>query len=71
MMYLFVGLWNWGLVHGSSSTSENDWIIESPPRACAATWNDPDGNLWLFGGIDGNLSSPIFCNDLWKFDPVS
>lgn len=36
-------------------------------RFGSATWTDPQGNFWLFGGTgdEGLL------NDLWKFDPVS
>jgi N-acetylneuraminic acid mutarotase len=35
-------------------------------RAFAASWLDPSGNLWLFGG-----SGPDVGNDLWKYDPLS
>ncbi len=38
-------------------------------RAGAVSWNDPSGNLWLFGGF-GYASGPSASqlNDLWKFD---
>jgi Galactose oxidase, central domain len=35
------------------------------PRLGAATWTDPAGNFWLFGGSNGNN----FRSDLWKYDP--
>jgi hypothetical protein len=36
-----------------------------PPRLGAATWTDPAGNFWLFGGSNGNN----FRSDLWKYNP--
>ncbi|MBN8702706.1 MAG: gliding motility-associated C-terminal domain-containing protein [Bacteroidetes bacterium] len=38
----------------------------SPPSKTEnnATWVDSVGNLWLFGGISGN----IVTNDMWKYD---
>ena len=33
-------------------------------RAGAVTWTDAGGNLWLFGGYDGNIN---WFNDLWKY----
>lgn len=35
-------------------------------RANAATWQDNQGNLWLFGGRNPSASSTF--NDLWKLD---
>ena len=35
-----------------------------PARLGAATWTDNTGNLWLFGGSDGNN----YRNDLWMFN---
>jgi hypothetical protein len=35
-------------------------------RYYASGWTDSSGNLWLFGGIDGN--SGQHNNDLWKFN---
>ena len=35
-------------------------------RAGAVSWTDVGGNLWLFGGYDGNINNNWF-NDLWKF----
>jgi N-acetylneuraminic acid mutarotase len=41
-------------------------------RQGSATWTDPEGNLWLFGGW-GFDKDGGYCplNDLWKFDPVT
>ncbi len=40
-------------------------------RFSAMSWTDPNGNLWLFGGMP-NAGVPNTCyNDLWKYDPVS
>jgi len=37
-------------------------------RAQAASWTDPSGNFWLFGGINYDLNGSIGqFNDLWKF----
>jgi len=37
-------------------------------RSNAVTWTDPDGNLWLFGGMRADPYFSYF-NDLWKFVP--
>jgi len=39
-------------------------------RIFAATWTDPGGNLWLFGGHVWGTGSGTWdlINDLWKFD---
>lgn len=37
-------------------------------RGSAASWTDPAGNLWLFGG-DGYNGNGIAFNDLWEFNP--
>jgi N-acetylneuraminic acid mutarotase len=34
-------------------------------RFAVTTWTDAAGNLWLFGGTEGNG----YLNDLWKFTP--
>jgi len=41
-------------------------------RDSAASWIDPQGNLWLFGG-EGWDSAHItyYLNDLWKYDPAT
>ncbi len=45
-----------------------------PSRNTAATWVDTTGNLWLFGGLQGQTTYPEYfssdlCNDVWEFDP--
>lgn len=47
-------------------------------RMGAVTWVDGSGNLWLFGGVGGQLDTyadshgvPIYFNDLWKFNPLT
>jgi len=41
-------------------------------RNSAASWSDPNGNFWLFGGIglDANIAEG-YLNDLWEFTPNS
>ncbi|WOK08453.1 kelch repeat-containing protein [Imperialibacter roseus] len=36
-------------------------------RAGGHTWNDGDGNLWLFGGVEKEGFQGYF-NDLWKYE---
>jgi N-acetylneuraminic acid mutarotase len=40
-------------------------------RFSGATWVDPSGNLWLFGGqgYDWTGTTAGFLNDLWKYTP--
>jgi N-acetylneuraminic acid mutarotase len=41
-------------------------------RDQAASWTDPSGNLWLFGGIGYDPSNVVtYFNDLWEFDKSS
>jgi N-acetylneuraminic acid mutarotase len=40
-------------------------------RESAASWSDPSGNLWLFGGDDNPSGYPSDLNDLWKYTPAS
>jgi len=48
-------------------------------RGGAATWTDPAGDLWLFGGdgedVNGlrcqQTGSPCELNDLWKYNPAA
>lgn len=47
-------------------------------RMGAVTWVDGSGNLWLFGGVGGQLDTyagshgiQIYFNDLWKFNPLA
>ncbi|MFL5786649.1 MAG: kelch repeat-containing protein, partial [Flavisolibacter sp.] len=68
--------WTW--MNGSNTTSQlavyGTKGISSPlntpgGRSSAASWTDTNGNLWLFGGMQGFGSG--FLNDLWKYDPVT
>jgi hypothetical protein len=37
-------------------------------RQLSISWTDPDGNLWLFGGLGlDSASNPGELNDLWKY----
>ncbi|MEI6815608.1 MAG: kelch repeat-containing protein, partial [Bacteroidota bacterium] len=74
-------LWNfnatsleWTLMKGNPDTSSvqnSGTILVSSPtntpgnRMGALGFKDNQGNLWLFGGING----PGYCNDMWKFIP--
>jgi N-acetylneuraminic acid mutarotase len=47
-------------------------------RTFAASWTDKQGNLWLFGGIGGDVNgitcmTEIVCvlNDLWEYNPAT
>jgi N-acetylneuraminic acid mutarotase len=71
--------WTW--VSGSSLRSQEGVYgtkgVADPAnvpgaRIGAVSWIDPDGKLWLFGGL-GNAEAGDYgqLNDLWTFDPVS
>ncbi len=36
-------------------------------RLYAASWTDPEGNLWLFGGVGYSAGDVGDLNDLWRF----
>jgi N-acetylneuraminic acid mutarotase len=66
--------WTW--VSGSNSVNQAgtygtkgvaDPLNVPGARMGAVSWLDPDGNLWIFGGL-GNISEQ---NDLWKYDSIS
>ncbi len=41
-------------------------------RSSASAWPDPDGNIWLFGGIGYDAEAhAFFLNDLWKFNTTT
>ncbi len=41
-------------------------------RSESVSWNDTDGNLWLFGGVGfAELGGIGFLNDLWRFNITS
>ncbi len=40
-------------------------------RNGAATWLDPSGNLWLFGGEGADSAGSLaYFSDVWKYDPA-
>jgi gliding motility-associated-like protein len=65
--------WTW--MSGSSIANDQGFygtmnvpdVLNSPParRECNATWSDPHGDLWIFGGQSESFNN---LNDLWKFD---
>lgn len=40
-------------------------------RYVASSWNDADGNFWLFGGYGYDASSCGNLNDIWKYNPAT
>lgn len=79
------GAWTW---MGGSNTPNQSGVYGTPgmpatanmpgARQGAASWTDPSGNLWLFGGdglgINNNQSvggGAYDLNDLWKYAPSS
>lgn len=40
-------------------------------RYVSSSWNDADGNLWLFGGYGYDENNTGSLSDLWKYDPSS
>ena len=39
-------------------------------RSSSATWTDPTGKLWLFGGLGDDVDGTFdLLNDLWQFQP--
>lgn len=67
----------WSLVQPATpNTGAGTSPIASPApdaRTGATTWTDSSGNLWLFGGQDGEGGNvPLgLVNDLWEFVPSS
>jgi hypothetical protein len=39
-----------------------------PPRFGAATWQDKNGDLWMFGGEWSAGYSKVFFNDIWRYN---
>jgi hypothetical protein len=67
--------WTW--IKGDSTTNQiavygSKGIANSAnqpgARFGSATWRDPNGKFWLFGG---RKSGSNFLNDLWMYDPTS
>ncbi len=73
------GTWTWV----SGSDAQYQWSVFGTKgvadplnvpgaRQSAVSWTDPNGKLWLFGGIcSANYGSTVLLNDLWKYDPVT
>lgn len=64
----------WALVQPSPANATSGTSPIGPDaRTGATTWTDSSGNLWLFGGQDGEGGNvPLgLVNDLWKFTPSS
>lgn len=72
--------WTW--VSGESTTNESGiYGVQGNPnphnqpgaRLDSISWNDGNGNLWLFGGNgkDGIGSPNGNLNDLWKYNPTT
>ena len=55
--------------YGSKGTGSTQNI--PPGRTYSATWVDPQGNFWLFGGWGWDVTNDakIYYNDLWEFSP--
>ena len=68
-LWVFTGTNNYGGSCGNFWTLVRPASLGAPTpvgRWGAVTWTDPTtGNLWLFGGQDGNLE---FLNDLWEYN---
>jgi N-acetylneuraminic acid mutarotase len=48
--------------------------VDSVPgaRESAASWQDGEGHLWMFGGLQSDASGKsLYQNDLWRFDPAA
>ncbi len=72
---------NWAWMKGAS-TGNQAGVYGSPltpapgnnpgSRMYAASWTDPSGALWLFGGYGyDSTGSPSYLSDLWKYDRSS
>jgi len=70
------GQWTWvggsktanaSAVYGTQGTPAATNI--PGPRIEAATWIDPSGNLWLFGGWQIEGAVEVELNDLWEYNP--
>jgi N-acetylneuraminic acid mutarotase len=72
---------NWAWMKGDTTVQESGiyGTFRTPAaannpgaRRFAASWTDPSGALWLFGGLGlDSAGSSHRLNDLWKYDPAS
>jgi hypothetical protein len=60
---------NHGGVYGTKGVADAANVPIS--RQGAASWIDPTGKFWLFGGDSVFISSVNYRNDLWRFDPAT
>lgn len=86
-MYWYNDLWKysistneWTWMGGSNITDQNGvYGTQNVPsslnvpgaRYDAASWTDAAGNMWLFGGLgfDNTTPYPGILNDLWRYNP--
>lgn len=73
---LTMGCWTWqngsNLIDGVGSYGTLGVADPSNvpgARGVSASWTDPSGNLWLFGGNGPSSGAYPSFNDLWKFVP--
>ena len=66
------------LKESSNSTARkirriNSTVQDTPlPRTNPVTWADPEGFLWVFGGIGNDENNKFGCfGDLWKYYPMA
>jgi gliding motility-associated-like protein len=66
--------WTW-LTGQDTAAATNNYGVKYTPsstnnigaRCGAAIWTDANNNLWVFGGINENVSNVV--NDMWRFTP--
>ena len=72
------GEWTW--VAGGTSWNSGVWGTLGTPapanipgvRQSAATWTDPSGHFWLFGGLGNDINwNGGDLNDLWEYNPAA
>ncbi len=70
----------WAWVSGSSTENEGTVYgergVADPSnvpggREEAASWTDPSGRLWLFGGSSDVVAYQGYYSDLWMYDPAT
>lgn len=66
--------WTWVRGFTTTATSMGTYGVQGvaapandPPGRCesATTWVDPQGDLWMYGGMDGTYN---YLGDLWKYN---
>jgi N-acetylneuraminic acid mutarotase len=65
-----VGVVDVGYIAGAYGTLGQPAAGNYPgSRSGAAAWTDGSGNVWLYGGQEGDVTG--YSNDLWKYEPSS